>query len=406
MIDLDSLLSSLWPIAQARVPDTEVIRIEDAFDRVLAKPVISGLDVPGHDNTSMDGYAVRCADFLSCSQFAVSQRVPAGSSPQPLEQGTVARVFTGAPIPEGADAVIMQEEATVGEDGLVAFANLPKSGQWIRRRGEDIVAGQVLVPSGTRLNAFKVSLIASVGVHEVEVYKRLKVGVFVTGSELQRPGQPLNPGQIFNSNEYVWRGLLRAMHVEIESLGIVPDTLSATCDALRKLHGCDVVISSGGVSVGEEDHVKPAVESMGTLSSWKVASKPGKPLAVGELNRDDGSTCRFFGLPGNPVSSSVAFLLLVKPFIALMQGHALEAVDWRLRLREKTADFDWLRPDTRREEFLRVRDTPQGLTLFPNQSSGVLTSMDQSTGLVRLPVGKVVRRGDSLSYVDFQDLMQ
>lgn len=406
MIDLDSLLLSLWPIAQAGVPDTEEVSVEDAFDRVLAEPVVSTMDVPGHDNTSMDGYAVRCADFLEGRQFEVSQRVPAGSSPDPLLPGTVARIFTGAPIPPGADAVIMQEEANVAEDGLVSFASVPRLGQWIRRRGEDILANQVLVPAGTRLNAFKVSLIASVGVHRLVVYRRLKIGVFVTGSELQRPGQALKPGQIYNSNEYVWRGLLRAMNVEVKCLGIVPDSLEATCTALRSLMDCDVVISSGGVSVGEEDHVKPAVESMGVLSSWKVATKPGKPLAVGELHRSDGSTCRFFGLPGNPVSSSVAFLLLVKPFIGLMQGRNVESVDWRLKLRDKIADFDWLRPDTRREEFLRVTETARGLALFPNQSSGVLTSMDQSTGLVRLPVGKVVSAGDTLSYIDFQDLMQ
>ena len=406
MLELDDLIAQVWPLATRNTPNTETVGLNAALGRVLAADVLSRLNVPQHDNSSMDGYAVRCADLSDGSHFTVSQRIPAGASPLPLQAGTVARIFTGAPIPPGADAVVMQEDAHVQADGLVKFNAAPRIGQWIRRAGEDIASGQLVVPQGTVLDAVYVGLLASIGVDHVDVRKRLKVGVMVTGSELQNPGKPLEPGQIYNSNEYVWTGLLKAMNMEVESVGIVPDNLPATCAALERLAQCDAVISSGGVSVGEEDHVKPAIEKVGELRAWKVAMKPGKPIAFGHIKRPGGGQSWFFGLPGNPVSSALAFQLIVKPFLGLLQGQSMAQVDWRLRMQPVQADFAWPKPDARREEFLRVNVQSACAGLFPNQSSGVLTSLAQSSGLVRLAKGQQVAHGDVLNYVSYQDLMK
>jgi molybdopterin molybdotransferase len=318
----------------------------------------------------------------------------------------VARIFTGAPIPPGADSVVMQEDVVVNDEASVTFNATPRLGQWIRRTGEDIATGQVVLAKGTRLDAIHVGLLASIGVSTVLVSKRLKVGVMVTGSELQSPGQVLQPGQIYNSNEYVWCGLLESMNVEVRSVGIVPDNLEATCTAFQSLADCDAVISSGGVSVGEEDHVKPAIEKVGQLRSWKVAMKPGKPIAFGHINRQGGGQSWFFGLPGNPVSSAVAFQLIVKPFLGLLEGQTREKVDWRSRTRKVQAEFAWPTPDSRREEFLRADVQSDKAKLFENQSSGVLTSLARSTGLIRLAKGQRVNPGDWVDYVAYQDLMR
>jgi molybdopterin molybdotransferase len=406
MIDLNDLLEQVWPIAAQQAMRTESVELKNALSRVLAEDVVSTLNVPQHDNSGMDGYAVRCADLQPGQPFRVSQRVPAGSSPQHLQPGTVARIFTGAPIPPGADSVIMQEDAVVNDDASVTFNALSKPGQWIRRAGEDIASGQVVVSKGTRLDAIHVGLLASIGVPAVTVTKRLKVGVMVTGSELQSPGEVLQPGQIYNSNEYVWCGLLESMNMEVRSVGIVPDNFEATCTALQSLADCDAVISSGGVSVGEEDHVKPAIEKVGQLRSWKVAMKPGKPIAFGHINRAGGGQSWFFGLPGNPVSSAVAFQLIVKPFLGLLEGQARNEVDWRSRMRKVKADFAWSKPDSRREEFLRVDVQSDKAGLFANQSSGVLTSLASSSGLIRLAKGQQVEPGGWVDYVSYQDLMK
>lgn len=406
MIDLNELLEQVWPLACQRSGEIETLPIKRALGRVLARDVLSTLNVPQHDNSGMDGYAMCAADCQLANQFEVSQRVPAGSSPQPLKPGTVARIFTGAPIPPGADCVVMQEDVDVNEAGQVMLRAHPQPGQWIRRAGEDISSGQVVVRKGTRLDAIQIGLLASIGVAQVEVTKRLKVGVMATGSELQSPGLPLQAGQIYNSNEYVWCGLLEAMNIEVQSLGIVPDNFEATCAALAALAECDAVISSGGVSVGEEDHVKPAIEKVGELRSWKVAMKPGKPIAFGHINRAGGGQSWFFGLPGNPVSSAVAFKLIVKPFLNLLEGQTEQQADWRARMRPVQADFDWPKPDPRREEFLRVDVQSGKASLFANQSSGVLTSLAQSSGLVRLAKGQTVKAGDLVDYVSYQDLMK
>ena len=406
MIDLNDLLEQIWSIAEQQSIPTESVDLKNARGRVLAQDVLSTLNVPQHDNSGMDGYAVCSADLRTFQRFEVSQRVPAGSSPQPLQHGTVARIFTGAPIPPGADSVVMQEDAVVNDNTGVTFNALPKPGQWIRRAGEDISCGQVVLSKGTRLDAVHVGLLASIGVATVRVSKRLKVGVMVTGSELQTPGLVLKPGQIYNSNEYVWCGLLETMNADVCSIGIVPDNFEATCAALQSLADCDAVISSGGVSVGEEDHVKPAIERVGQLRSWKVAMKPGKPIAFGHINRQGLGQSWFFGLPGNPVSSAVAFQLIVKPFLGLLEGQTREEVDWRKRTRKVQAAFSWSTPDARREEFLRAEVQLDKASLFANQSSGVLTSLARSSGLVRLAKGQQVNLGDWVDYVSYQDLMK
>ncbi|MFN4328391.1 MAG: gephyrin-like molybdotransferase Glp [Limnobacter sp.] len=406
MLTLDQLLDDLWPRAMNAERPTETFPLALAQGRVLAQDVVSSMNVPAFDNSAMDGYAVRVAEIHEGAPMSVSQRIPAGANPGPLAVGTVARIFTGAQVPEGADAVVMQEQVQELDDGRVVLANQPKFGQSIRRRGEDIAEGATVLHAGTVLGPLQLGLLASVGVASVQVYRPLKVGVMVTGSELQAPGQALGPGEIYNSNEFVWVGFLSGMAVEVHTIGIVPDDLQATVEAIRNLSNQDVIISSGGVSVGEEDHVKPALEQLGALESWKVAMKPGKPVAFGHVKRPDESRCWFFGLPGNPVSSALSFLLIVKPFLGLLSGRRSADCDWRLALRPVQAGFDWARPDPRREEFLRVHHGPDGaVSLFPNQGSGVLSSLHHSSALVRLAPGQQVEEGQTVMCVTLRDLM-
>ncbi len=387
------------------VSGTETINTLDATGRVLAEDQSSQLNVPPMDNTQMDGYAVRAADCATGNaSLPVSQRIPAGHVGQPLQAGTVARIFTGALIPEGADAVVMQEQCTLDEaSGKVTVNHAPKSGEWIRRAGEDIRAGSTILAKGTRLRAQELGLAASVGLATLPVFRRLKVAVFFTGDELTMPGEPLRPGAIYNSNRFTLRGLLQQLGCEVTDLGNVPDTLDATRDALRRAAaGHDLIVTSGGVSVGEEDHVKPAVEAEGRLDLWQIAIKPGKPLAFGEVNRvNDGGRAFFVGLPGNPVSSFVTFLMFVRPFILALQGATVTAPK-RYPMR---ADFSWAKAD-RRNEFLRVKlNDKHGLDLFPNQGSGVLTSTVWGDGLVDNPPGQVIQPGDTVHFLPFSELL-
>ena len=397
---LDRLLDAASPVSAV-----ETINTLDATGRVLAADQLSQLNVPPMDNTQMDGYAVRSADCASGrASLSVSQRIPAGHVGQPLQAGTVARIFTGALIPEGADAVVMQEQCAPDEaSGKVIVNHSPKSGDWIRRAGEDIRAGSTILASGTRLRAQELGLAASVGLATLPVFRRLKVAVFFTGDELTMPGEPLRPGAIYNSNRFTLRGLLQQLGCDVTDLGNVPDTLDATRDALRRAAaGHDLIVTSGGVSVGEEDHVKPAVEAEGRLDLWQIAIKPGKPLAFGEVHRaEEGGRAFFVGLPGNPVSSFVTFLMFVRPFILALQG-AKSAAPKRYPMR---ADFDWAKAD-RRNEFLRVKlNDNHGLDLFPNQGSGVLTSTVWGDGLVDNPPGQVIHAGDTVHFIPFSDLL-
>jgi len=384
----------------------ETLSTFDALGRVLAQDVASMLDVPPEDNTSMDGYALRAADVPAAGTvLPVTQRIPAGVPGHPLQPGSAARIFTGGQVPAGADAVVMQEqcEAVPGDAlGAVRVNVVPRPGQWVRRRGEDVKHGGVVLTRGTRLTPQALGLAASVGVGTLAVARRPKVALFSTGDELMMPGEPLRPGAIYNSNRYTLRGLLQAAGCEATDLGIVEDKLDATRAALRRAAvGHDLILTCGGVSAGEEDHLKPAVQAEGRLEMWQVAIKPGKPLAFGEVRRGDGSHALFIGLPGNPVSAFVTFLLTVVPVLRQLQG-APASLPPGLSLR---ADFDWPKPD-RRREFLRVRlNAAGGLDLFPNQSSGVLTSVVWADGLVDNPSGQAIRAGDTVRFLPLSEMI-
>ena len=385
------------------LPATEVQSLStfDALGRVLAEDVRSGLDVPPADNSSMDGYAMRCVDVsVAGSVLPVSQRIPAGVVGAPLKPGTAARIFTGAQVPFGADAVVMQEQCEAQGDSVRVDA-VPIQGQWIRRRGEDVQDGEVVLPAGARLTPQALGLAASVGAATLRVMRRPRAALFSTGDELVMPGELLKPGAIYNSNRYTLRALIQAMGCDCADLGIVPDQLAATREALRRAAmGNDLIVTSGGVSVGEEDHLRPAVQAEGRIELWQIAIKPGKPLAFGEVNRANGSAVYIVGLPGNPVSSFITFLLMVRPVLLRLQG-ASELAPRHTSIR---ADFDWPRPDKRRE-FLRARrNDAGGLDLFTNQSSGVLTSAVWGDGVIDNPSGQVIQRGDAVRFLSFNEL--
>lgn len=354
----------------------------------------------------MDGYAMRCADVGAVGTvLSVSQRIPAGSVGTALQAGTVARIFTGASIPEGADAVVMQEEcevlAEVDGHSQIRVNAVPKSGQWIRRAGEDVALGAVVLQQGERLTPASLGLAASIGLATLPVVRRPKVALFSTGDELVMPGdiapQNMPAGSIYNSNRFFLRALLQRLGCEVTDMGIVPDNLDATKAALsRAAEGHDLILTSGGVSVGEEDHIKPAVQALGELNLWQIAIKPGKPFAYGQIG-----TAHFIGLPGNPASSFVTFLLLVRPFILKLLGATAIAPEF-IAL---PAHFDWPKADKRRE-FLRVRQNAAGgLDLFNNQSSGVLTSAVWGSGLIDNPAGKTIAHGDMVQFMPLASLM-
>jgi molybdopterin molybdotransferase len=397
---LDLLLA-----AAVAVEGTEKVATLEANGRVLAEDQAATINVPSADNTQMDGYAVRASDCAGGdATLKVSQRIPAGTVGQLLEPGTAARIFTGALIPAGADAVVMQEQCEAVGDS-VTIRHVPKAGDWIRRTGEDIVAGSVILPAGARLRSQELGLAASVGLATLPVRRKVRVAVFFTGDELTMPGEApggkLAPGAIYNSNRFTLRGLLENLGCEITDFGIVPDSLEATRETLRSAaRAHDLIITSGGVSVGEEDHIKPAVEAEGRLNMWQIAVKPGKPLAFGEVRRD-GGVAFFLGLPGNPVSSFITFLLFVRPFLLRLQGVSgpVEPRSYQMR-----ADFDWPKAD-RRNEFLRARiNAAGGLDLFPNQGSGVLTSTVWGDGLIDNPPGNPIAAGDIVRFLPFADL--
>ena len=388
----EKLLGFVRPVREIEQVDTMF-----AAGRVLAVAQHSTINQPPMDNSGMDGYALRAADVAAAgTRLPVSQRIPAGNVGHELAPGTAARIFTGAPLPPGADTVVMQELCEHDGDHVIV-STVPRLGEAVRRMGEDIAVGDLILPAGLRLTPQAVALAASVGLAQLPVLRRVKVAVFSTGSELVMPGEPLPPGGIYNSNRFMLRGLLTALGCEIGDFGIVPDRLDATREVLRRAaEGHDLILTSGGVSVGEEDHVKPAVEAEGSLDMWKIAMKPGKPLAYGHVHG-----AAFIGLPGNPVSSFVTFLMMVRPFLLATQG-VREVAPAALMLR---ADFDWPRPD-RRREFLRARMNSQGwVELFANQGSAALNSTVWANGLVDIPAGAAIARGEAVRFLPYGDLL-
>lgn len=404
-------------LARARpVVGRETLPLSAALDRVLAAPIHSPIDVPGWDNSAMDGYALRVADLAPAGgRLRVAQRIPAGRAGAPLVAGTAARIFTGAPIPPGADTVVIQEVCQVEGETLIPPA-VVKPGANIRRAGEDIRAGAEIIATGTLLLPQHLGLAASVGIGELCLYRRPRVAVLASGDELVMPGQPLGPGQIYNSNRFTLRGLLDALGCEVIDLGQVADNLEATLAALQRgAAEADLVLASGGVSVGEEDHVKPAVERLGRLDLWKVAIRPGKPLACGHLGPGAATTIMppdwdapgtpFIGMPGNPVSLFVTFCLFVRPFIRRLRGISgdLAPRPWWL-----PAGFEWPKAGGR-EEFPRARlvpDAERGLEvrLYPSHSSAVLSSVTWAEGLAVIPIGQTLRQGDPVQFLPLREL--
>lgn len=393
LIPLDNALARLLDQVQP-LAERETLVTNAAAGRVLAVDLVSPVDVPPADNSAMDGYALRAAD--AGQLLPVTQRIPAGSVPVPLPAGEAARIFTGAQVPPGADTVIMQEFTELVGD-KVQVTQPVTAGANVRLRGEDVGAGSVVLPAGTRLDAVSLGLAATAGAAQLTVTRRPRVALFSTGDELVMPGEPLPPGAIYNSNRFTLRALLEGLGCEVIDLGIVPDQLEATRAALREAASkADVILTSGGVSVGEEDHLRPAVRAEGQLDLWAIAIKPGKPFAYGRVG-----AAHFIGLPGNPVSSLVTFLVLVRPFLLKLQG-ATRLVPRGYRI---AAGFDWPKPDKRRE-FLRVRlDEEGGLALFGNQSSGVLTSAFWADGLLDNPAGQAFKAGDAVRFIPFSELL-
>jgi molybdopterin molybdotransferase len=388
---LEVLLAGATPVAQI-----EEVSTLEATDRVLARAQASTMDVPPLDNSAMDGYAVRVADIAGPdTRLRVAQRIAAGSVGMPLAAGTAARIFTGAPIPPGADAVVMQEFCAVDGDHVVVKKK-PHPEEWLRRAGSDIRAGGAVLAAGIKLRPQDTGLAASVGIKNLPVHRKVKLALFFTGDELVMPGDPLPPGRIYNSNRFTLNGMAKAFGCEVRDYGIVPDRLDATREVLRRAAAeNDIIVTSGGVSVGEEDHVKPAVEAEGSLLMWKIAMKPGRPLAFGKVK-----DAAFIGLPGNPVSSFVTFLIFVRPFLLKTQGIA----QVEPRVIDARADFAWDRPDARRE-FLRVKwNAAGGLDLYPSQDSAVMTSTAWADGLVDNPASQSIGKGDRVRFLSFAEL--
>lgn len=397
---LHNLLSAAAPVAEIRQ-----MSLEAAAGRVLAAAQQATVNVPPLDNSAMDGYAVRVAEVAAAmaagSALPVSQRIPAGQLGKPLAAGSVARIFTGAPVPAGADAVLMQEHCLVAGEGMVAFRQAPRPGENIRRVGEDMLSGSEILPAGIRLRPQDLALAAAGGLASLPVYRRLRVALLLTGDELTLPGQPLPPGGIYDSNRFALRAQLETLGCDVRLFGQVPDDLEATRVAIAQMaEENDLILTSGGVSVGEEDHVKSAVESIGKLALWKVAIKPGKPLAFGSVEAK-GKHTWFIGLPGNPVSSFITFATLVRPFVLRLQGVS------RVLPRHFALPANFARSsDERRTEFLRARINDRGgLDLFANQSSAVVTSLTWSDGLVQLPPEQSVQRGQTVSFIPFSEVL-
>ena len=402
LMSADDALSFLIDSASVTAM-TEAVSLDDSLGRILASDIHSTINVPGFDNSAMDGYTIALNDTQVAQEnlsFNVVDRIAAGSTGNDLKIGNAARIFTGAPIPNGANTVVMQEECTLSEDkSQITVKRAINLNENIRPTGNDILKDNVILSSGRQIKPQDISLAASVGVGELVVFKKIKVGVFFTGDELVEPGNPLTPGKIYNSNRYALVALLKQVGCDVINLGNIEDKLDATCEALEALESqCDLIMTTGGVSVGEEDHVKPAVEKLGELNLWKIRMKPGKPLAYGKVKQTP-----FIGLPGNPVSSFVTFCIFSLPFIKKMQGNS----NYESKILKVKTNFDCKRAKPRRE-YARVRidhstETPLA-NLFPKQGSDVMSSVVWADGIIEIPENTTFETGTILNYYSMSEL--
>lgn len=402
LLSLDETLSQLLEHAAqiAQTAETTTLPLNQALGKVLAQDLRSSIQVPPLDNSAMDGYAFNSDDLTNTQQttLQVSQRIPAGSIGTPLKKGTAARIFTGAPIPEGADTVVMQEVCQRNGDSITITDSF-SPGENIRKAGEDIKKGEVILTAGTKIRPQELGLAASVGISQIPVFAPLKVAIFSTGNELREPDETLKAGQIYNSNRYTLTGLLQTLDCTIIDLGIIEDTLDATKLALQEaVEQADLVMTSGGVSVGEEDHIRVAVEALGTLELWRVNIKPGKPLAFGSIKTTNGNTA-FLGMPGNPVSVFTTFCIFARPFILQAQGSKHTAAN----VYQLPANFTVNKAGTR-NEYLRARIEKGQIELYPHQGSGVLSSTTWASGFVFIAANSTVAEGDKVQFIPFSEL--
>ena len=395
LLPVEDALSRLLALAEATpIEAREIVSLGAADGRVLATDLVAGLDLPPWPNSAMDGYALRLADWQG-EPLPVSQRILAGQAPEPLQPGSCARIFTGAPLPAGADTVEMQENAEILADGRVRFLEPIKVGQNVRPQGQETRAGEVVLPAGTRLGPVELGLAASLGCAVLAVRRRPRVAVVSTGDELVEPGQPLGPGQIYNSNRSLLCAWLQRLGCEVRDAGILPDDAQRTREALAALGDADLILSTGGVSVGEADHLGQVLREEGELALWKLAIKPGKPLTCGHFRG-----VPVLGLPGNPASTLVTFALLARPYLLRRLGVQRVAP---LSV-EVAAGFAWSKPGKRRE-YLRARLENGRAVLYPNQSSGVLRSAAWADGLVEVLEERTYAEGETLRFIPLSEVL-
>jgi molybdopterin molybdotransferase len=395
LMPVEEALERLLAMAgSAPILERERLPLAAAQGRVLAEALISSLDLPPWPNSAMDGYALRLEDWRG-EPLPVSQRIFAGQAPEPLQPGTCARIFTGAPVPAGADCVEMQENAQVQDDQRVLFSEPLQLGQNIRPQGQETTVGEEVLAAGTRLGPIEQGLAASLGCAELEVVRRVRVAVLSTGDELVEPGQPLGPGQIYNSNRVVLCSWLQRLGCEVLDAGILPDDLAATRQRLAELGEVDLILSTGGVSVGEADFLGIALREEGELALWKLAIKPGKPLTFGHFRG-----VPVIGLPGNPASTLVTFALLARPYLLRRQGvQQVQPLSFQV-----PAGFVWPQPGNRRE-YLRGRLENGQAIIYRNQSSGVLRSAAWAEGLVEVLEGRTLVQGDRVNFIPLSEVL-